>query len=153
MKSMNKQLLVSALENGTVIDHIPTDKTFDVVNLLGVDMNRSTIMIGANLISKKMGHKSIIKIANKFFTDEELNRLSVVAPDVSLSIIRNYQVVEKKQVTMPEVLDNIVKCANPKCVTNNEPMHTLFHVVDKEKGLIQCHYCEKEQCLKEAKLK
>lgn len=150
---MSKQMMVSALKNGTVIDHIPCDKTMAVVNLLGGISNiHSTIMIGANLASKKMGHKSIIKIADKFFTDEELNKLSVVAPDVTLCIIRNFEVVEKKPVVMPTELKNIVKCANPKCITNNEPMSTLFHVIDKEHGLIKCHYCEKEQCLDKATL-
>lgn len=150
---MNKQLLVSALENGTVIDHIPCDKTNDVVSLLKLHLLPSTVMIGFNLESKKMGRKSIIKIADKFFTDAELNKLSVIAPDVSLSIIKNYEVVEKKQVTMPSLLTDVVKCANPKCITNNEPMHTVFHVIDKHQGIMKCHYCEKEQLIKDAKLK
>lgn len=150
---MEKQMLVSALENGTVIDHIPCDKTMDVVALLKINELNSTAMVGSNLDSRKMGKKSIIKIADKFFTDEELNQLSVVAPDVSLSIIKNYEVVEKKQVTMPEELHDIVKCANPKCITNNEPMHTIFKVTNKEKGVIKCRYCEKEQKLENAKLK
>ena len=150
---MNKQLLVSALENGTVIDHIPCDKTNDVVSLLKLHLLPSTVMIGFNLESKKMGRKSIIKIADKFFTDAELNKLSVIAPDVSLSIIKDYEVVEKKQVTMPSLLTDVVKCANPKCITNNEPMHTVFHVIDKHQGIMKCHYCEKEQLIKDAKLK
>ena len=150
---MNKQLLVSALENGTVIDHIPCDKTNDVVSLLKLHLLPSTVMIGFNLESKKMGRKSIIKIADKFFTDAELNKLSVIAPDVSLSIIKDYEVVEKKQVTMPSLLTDMVKCANPKCITNNEPMHTVFHVIDKHQGIMKCHYCEKEQLIKDAKLK
>jgi len=150
---MNKQLLVSALENGTVIDHIPCDKTNDVVSLLKLHLLPSTVMIGINLESKKMGRKSIIKIADKFFTDAELNKLSVIAPDVSLSIIKDYEVVEKKQVTMPSLLTDVVKCANPKCITNNEPMHTVFHVIDKHQGIMKCHYCEKEQLIKDAKLK
>ena len=78
-------------------------------------------------------------------SDEEVSRLSVVAPNVKLNIIRNYEVVEKKQVVMPDELKGIVKCNNPKCITNNEPMQTWFHVTDKEKGLLKCHYCEKEQ--------
>lgn len=150
---MKKQLLVSALENGTVIDHIPCERTNDVVTLLKLQDITSTVMIGLNLKSKKMGCKSIIKIADKFFNDEELNQLSVIAPDVSLCIIRDYEVVEKKNVEMPGELRNIVKCANPKCITNNEPMQTVFHVIDKHKGIMKCHYCEKEQQIKDAKLK
>lgn len=150
---MKKQVLVSAIENGTVIDHIPSECTFDVVSLLKINELQTTAMVGSNLESKKMGRKSIIKVADKFFTDEELNQLSVIAPDVTLCIIKNYEVVEKKQVMMPEELHDIVKCSNPKCITNNEPMHTLFHVTDKNKGIIKCHYCEKEQKLNIGKLK
>ncbi len=150
---MNKQLLVSALENGTVIDHIPCERTNDVVTLLKLNNVSSTVMIGINLESKKMGHKTIIKVANKFFSDDELNKLSVIAPDVTLCIIRDYEVVEKKQVRMPEELQDIIRCANPKCITNNEPMHTVFNVIDKHNGVIKCHYCEKEQQIKDAKLK
>ena len=150
---MKKQLLVSALENGTVIDHIPCDRTNDVVTLLKLHTLPSTVMIGYNLSSNKMERKSIIKIADKFFNDEELNQLSVIAPDATLCIIRDYEVVEKKRVEMPEELRNIVKCANPKCITNNEPMQTVFHVTDKERGIMKCQYCEKEQHISRAKLK
>lgn len=150
---MTKTLLVSALENGTVIDHIPCDRTNDVITLLKLNQLTSTVMIGYNLESKKMGKKSIIKIANKFFNDAELNQLAVIAPDVSLSIIRNYEVTEKKRVELPEELRDIVKCANPKCITNNEPMHTIFHIIDKHSCVMRCHYCEKEQRIEDAKLK
>ena len=139
-----KELQVAALENGTVIDHIPSDKLFTVVSLLLKDMD-SNITIGYNLESKKLGKKGIIKIADKFFTDEEINRISVVASNIKLNVIRNYAVVEKKEAIMPDELKGIVKCNNPKCITNNEPMQTWFHVTDKEKGLLKCHYCEKEQ--------
>ena len=136
---------VAALKNGTVIDHIPSEKLFTVVQLLGVEQMTSNITIGFNLDSKKLGKKGIIKIADKFFCDEEINRISVVAPNVKLNIIRDYEVVEKKEVRMPDELRGIVKCANPKCITNNEPMATLFHVTDKDNCIVKCHYCEKEQ--------
>ncbi len=141
----NKELLVSAIENGTVIDHIPTDRVFQVVNLLGLQNEKNTVTIGFNLPSKKVGKKGIIKISNKFFTQDEINRLSVVAPKIVLNIIRNYEVVEKKTVETPDELRGIVKCNNPKCITNNEPMDTVFDVVDKEHGIIKCRYCDKEQ--------
>jgi len=143
---VNKQeLQVAALENGTVIDHIPSDKLFTVVSLLGLEHMESNITIGFNLISKKLGKKGIIKIADKFFCDEEINRIAVVAPSVKLNIIRDYKVTEKKRVQMSDDLKGIIRCANPKCITNNEPMSTLFHVIDKENCVIRCHYCEKEQ--------
>ena len=134
-----QELLVAALQNGTVIDHIPSAKLFKVISVLHLENMKTAVTVGFNLKSKKMGHKSIIKIADKFFTDEELNQLSVITPNVTLAIIRDYEVVEKKEVKMPEELYDIVKCANPKCITNNEPMRTHFHVLDKETGILQCH--------------
>ena len=127
-----QEMLVAAIENGTVIDHIPTDKTFQVVNLLELQHLKTPVTIGMNFLSKKIGQKGIVKVADKFFTDEEISRLSVVAPNIVLNIIRDFDVVEKKDVRTPDELRGIVKCNNPKCITNNEPMETLFHVVDKE---------------------
>ena len=140
-----KELLVTAIENGTVIDHIPADKTYDVANLLRLQELDTPVTIGYNLPSKKIGRKGIIKITDKFFTEEEISRLSVVAPKIVLNIIRNYEVVEKKTVETPDELRGIVKCNNPKCITNNEPMQTVFHVIDKQQGTIRCHYCDMEQ--------
>lgn len=143
-ENSRQEMQVAALENGTVIDHIPSDKLFTVVQLLGLEHMTTNITIGFNLDSKKLGKKGIIKIADKYFCDDEINRISVVAPHVKLNIIRNYEVVEKKEVKMPDELHGIVKCANPKCITNNEPMATLFHVTDKDNFIMRCHYCEKE---------
>ena len=147
-----KELQVAALENGTVIDHIPSEKLFTVVSLLGLEHMNNNITIGFNLNSKKLGKKGIIKIADKFFCDDEINRIAVVAPNVNLNIIRNYEVVEKKTVETPDVLTGIVKCNNPKCITNNEPMGTVFNVTDKQRGIIRCHYCDKEQDISEVEL-
>lgn len=145
MNDNKPEMQVAALENGTVIDHIPSEKLFTVVSLLGLESMDCNITIGFNLESKKLGKKGIIKIADKFFDDAEINRISVVAPNVKLNIIRNYKVAEKREVCMPDDLRGIVKCANPKCITNNEPMATNFHVIDKDNCVIKCHYCEKEQ--------
>ena len=148
-----EDILVAAIKNGTVIDHIPSAKLFEVVALLGLEhIHDSRIMVGYNLDSKKMGHKSLIKISDKFFTDEELNRLAIVAPNVSLSIIRDYELVEKKQVALPAEINGIVRCNNPKCITNNEPMQTRFSVCAPEHKHVRCHYCEKEQELSKVKL-
>ncbi len=147
-----QELQVAALENGTVIDHIPSAKIFEVISLLNLEKVSTSVTIGINLKSKKMGHKSILKIADRFFTDEELNQLSVVTPNVTLAIIRDFEVVEKKQVKMPDELIGIIKCDNHKCITNNEPMKTHFHVMDKEKGILQCRYCNREVTLNNVKL-
>ena len=141
---MKKQeLQVAALENGTVIDHIPSEKLFTVVSLLGLEQMNNNITIGFNLKSKKLGTKGIIKIADKFFCDDEINRIAVVAPNVKLNIIRDYEVVEKREVKLPDELRGIVKCANPKCITNNQNVRTKFDVVGSSPIVLKCHYCEK----------
>jgi len=150
MSDNKQELQVAALKDGTVIDHIPSEKLFTVVSLLRLDEMECNITIGFNLESKKLGKKGIIKIADKFFCDEEINRISAVAPNVKLNIIRDYEVVEKKEVKMPDDFRGIVKCPNPQCITNNEPMATLFHVIDKDN--IKCHYCEKEQKREEIRI-
>ena len=152
MNTNKEALQVSALCNGTVIDHIPSELVFTIAQLLELDKLSSSVTIGYNLSSKKIGKKGVIKVADKFFSDEEISRLSVVAPNVVLNIIRNFDVVEKKEVIIPDELHGIVRCSNPKCITNNEPMSTFFHVVDKKTGTLKCHYCEKEQNKSEVKL-
>ena len=147
---MNKnEMLVAAIKNGTVIDHIPSDKTYQVAQLLGLQNLQTPVTIGYNYLSKKLGKKGIIKVEDKFFTDEEISRLSVVTPNIVLNIIRDFEVVEKKTVTTPSEIRGIVKCNNPKCITNNEPMATHFHVSD---GILTCHYCEKEQDINKVEL-
>lgn len=152
-KSKNKLALqVSALCNGTVIDHIPADKLFAVVNLLDIPSMSNNVTIGNNLESKKLGKKGLIKIADRFFTDDEVSKISVVAPNAVLNTIRNYNVVEKHKLAMPDELHNIIKCNNLNCVTNNEPMATHFHVKDRKAGTLKCHYCEKEVNIDNVKL-
>lgn len=152
MGNNKNQLVVAAIENGTVIDHIPAEKTYQVVNLLQLEKMETPVTIGYNLPSKKIGKKGIIKVSDKLFTDEEISRLSVVAPNVVLNVIKDYEVVEKKTVETPDELRGIVRCNNPKCITNNEPMSTVFNVVDKKRGILKCHYCDKEQYIDKVEL-
>ena len=127
-----KERLVAAIKNGTVIDHIPADKTFQVVTLLELDKLSSPVTIGYNYPSTKVGQKGIIKVSDRFFSDAEISRLSVVAPNVVLNIIHDYEVVEKKTV--------------------ETPMQTIFHVVDKAHGTLRCRYCDKEQNIEQVEL-
>ena len=139
-----KELVVSALENGTVLDHIPADnvyKALDILNLKGIE---SQITIGINLASRIYGKKGIIKIADKFFEDEELNKLALIAPKATVNIIRDFKVVEKKKIVMPGEIIGIAKCKNPKCVTNHQPIETRFTTVKKDDEIsLLCHFCEK----------
>lgn len=126
-----KELVVSALENGTVLDHIPAEnvyKALDILNLKGID---NQITIGINLRSQYFGHKGIIKIAGKFFEDAELNKLALIAPKATVNVIRDFKVVEKKKLVMPAEITGIAKCKNPKCITNHQPVKTRFTTMEK----------------------
>ena len=149
---MKKERLVAAIENGTVIDHIPAEKTYQVVSLLGLEHTLSPVTIGYNYPSSRLGTKGIVKISNKFFTDEEINRLSVIAPKIILNSIHNFEVTQKRMVETPDVLRGIIKCNNPKCITNNEPMPTIFHTIGEDKQTLRCHYCDIEQNINEVEL-
>ena len=139
-----KELVVSALENGTVLDHIPAEnvyKALDILNLKGIE---NQITIGINLTSKAQGKKGIIKIEDKFFEDDELNKLALIAPQATVNIIRDFKVVEKKKLVMPKEVIGMARCRNPKCVTNHQPIKTRFATIEKNNEIqLLCHFCEK----------
>lgn len=138
-----KQMSVSAIQNGTVIDHVPANNLFKVIQILGLDRIDNQITFGTNLESKIMGRKAIIKISEVYFENEDINRIALVAPDAKLNIIKEYEVVEKKVVEVPDKIIGIAKCMNPKCITNFESVKTRFRVVSKKNVSLKCHYCEK----------
>ncbi|MBN1338192.1 MAG: aspartate carbamoyltransferase regulatory subunit [Bacteroidales bacterium] len=137
------ELKVSAIENGTVIDHIPPESVFQVIHILGLSAIQNQIMVGTYLDSQKYGKKGIIKVSNKFFESEELNKIALVAPTATLIVIKDYTVVYKEAVQLPDGIRKIVKCINPNCITNHEKIPTRFSIIDKEDMKLQCHYCEK----------
>jgi len=139
----DKQLSVRAIKDGTVIDHIPAPALFKVVSILKLDTLDTMITIGNSLGSNKLGKKGIIKLSNVFFKDAEINKIALVAPCAKLNIIKEYDVVEKKVVEIPDEIVGLVKCVNPKCITNNEKVNTRFEVVSKSEVKLKCHYCEK----------
>ncbi len=144
MKKDKTQLKVSAIKNGTVIDHIPAQNLFKVISILGLDQIETYITFGTNLESQKLGRKAIIKIADNYFDGDEINKIALVAPDANLNVINNYTVIEKKRVKVPDNITEIVKCFNPKCITNHEDITTSFSVIQKGKEVaLKCHYCEK----------
>lgn len=149
MENINKELKVSALENGTVLDHIPAENVYKALDMLGLKGISNQITIGINLNSKLFGKKGIIKIADRFFEDDELNRLALIAPHATVNIIRNFQVVEKKKLVMPEKIEGIARCMNPKCITNHQPVKTRFTVIGEGDEIsLLCHYCEKRSDIK-----
>ena len=139
-----KELVVSALENGTVLDHIPAENVYKAIDLLNLRGVESQITIGINLASKLYGRKGIIKIADRFFEDDDLNRLALIAPKATVNVIRDFKVVEKKKITMPKEIVGIAKCMNPKCVTNHQPIPTRLTTIAKGDEIsLLCHFCEK----------
>ena len=138
-----RELKINAIEEGTVIDHIPTDATFKVAEILDMENHKGVVSIATNLQSKSIGKKGIVKVGSKFLTQDEVNKIAIVAPDATVNIIKNYNVREKIKVKSPDVIDNVVKCSNPVCITNNEQVNTKFYVVKKDPLKIKCHYCER----------
>ena len=138
-----KELQVSAIENGTVIDRIPSDKLFKVISILGLDDPSLTMTCGTNLNSNAIGKKAIIKLWDKYLADEEIDKLALVSKDIKINTIKNYEVIEKRYVELPDSINGIVKCVNPKCVTNCEGVRTRFAVVSKDPLAVKCCYCEK----------
>ena len=140
-----KELIVSAIENGTVIDHIPANKVFEVIKILDLENCDSPVYFGTNLESKKYGKKGIIKISDKFFKAEDINKIALVAPTATLIEMKDFDVVRKERVQSPNKIEGIVKGFNPTCVTNAENVRTKFTERKNELGRIKlkCHYCEK----------
>jgi aspartate carbamoyltransferase regulatory subunit len=137
------KLKVSAIKEGTVIDHIPASNLFKVISILGLDKIKNQITFGTNLESVKLGSKAIIKVSDKFFRNDEINKIALIAPHANLNIIKDYEVVEKKIVEIPEQITGIVKCINPQCITNHEQVTTCFKVVNINPISLKCKYCEK----------
>jgi aspartate carbamoyltransferase regulatory subunit len=138
-----KHLNVNAIENGIVIDHIPANNVFKVLHILNLENNKNQVLFGDNLDSLKYGKKGLIKVSNTYFDTLEINKIALVAPTATIIEIRNFEVVSKKQVQVPDDILEIVKCFNPNCITNAESIPTRFRIVDKEEMRLQCHYCEK----------
>ena len=138
-----KELSVSAIKEGTVIDHIPTDSTFKAAEILKLEGHRNMISIATNLHSKRMGKKGIVKVGGKSLTKEEVDKIALIAPNATVNIIQDYEVKKKLKVSVPDKLENIIKCSNPNCITNNEETGTRFYAVKKDPIKVKCYYCER----------
>ncbi len=137
------QIMIHAIETGTVIDHIPSRQTFKIIRIINPQEFEHNITVALNLKSKKMGKKGMIKMSHRILTDDEINKISVLAPKATVNIIRNYKVEEKFHVNVPEKVESIVKCTNPNCITNHEPVKTSFNVEEKHPLKMRCIYCER----------
>lgn len=140
-RNSETELNVSAIKDGTVIDRIPSECTLKVVEILS---NPDDVMtIGVNLPSKTIKKKGFVKISNRFLTTEETSKIALIAPTAKVNIIKNYKIISKSTVSLPSQIKGIVKCNNPSCITNKEPVTTFFHIVNATPLEMRCHYCEK----------
>ncbi|WP_324736484.1 aspartate carbamoyltransferase regulatory subunit [Thermococcus sp. SY098] len=138
------ELKVSAIKEGTVIDHIPAGKGLKVIEILNLDaLNGGTVLLAMNVHSKKLGRKDIVKVEGKYLSEEEVNKIALIAPTATVNIIRDYKVAEKFNVEVPEKISGILRCANPNCISNHEYVVPKFYVISKEPLKVRCHYCER----------
>jgi len=147
---------VYAIQEGVVIDHIPAMKAFKVINVLGLNrkanIGEGIITLGVNLDSKLSGKKDVVKIEKKNLTEDELNRLVLVAPKATVNIIKAGKVYEKREIEFPEMFEGLIKCSNPKCITNHQPVKTIFYSQGRINPSVKCHFCEKVFELDEVEL-
>ena len=141
---------VQAIKDGTVIDHIPAKSALRVVEILA--HFEDLVTIGINFPSSRLGRKGVVKIANRFLSEQEVNTIALVAPSATVNSIRDFQVVEKHRVSMPKEIDRLIVCNNPKCITNVEGVATKFHVTKREPLVVTCHYCERPMEAHEVRL-
>lgn len=145
---MSEMRRVTAIRNGTVIDHIPTGRAMQVIKILGIDTTRATpISLVMNVPSDKLGRKDVLKIEDRELNQEDLDRLALISPAASIAIIRNHAVAEKMDVELSEDLVNIAKCSFSNCITKNErePLPQRLRVMKNEPIEVRCYYCGKGQ--------
>lgn len=136
--SHKEKLVVEAICNGTVIDHIPADRTLQVVAFLTTD--KDCYFLGVNLNSTSVGKKGIVKLQDKKISDRQLQILAALAPKATVNVIENYRIIEKKELTAPKDVVNLFKCPNARCVSNHEDIDTRFTLGISEHC---CFYCER----------
>lgn len=137
------ELKVKPIENGTVIDHIPANKALQVIKILGLPEEGTNVTLAMNVHSR-LGFKDIVKFENRELDHTEIDKISLIAPDATINIIRDYEIVSKKKVQLLNELNGIVKCTNPKCISNtDEPIESKFYLVESDPITVRCHYCER----------
>ena len=141
--SDTRQLLVRRIKDGTVIDHIESGKALLVLRTLDITGKEGNVItVALNVPSSKHDKKDIIKVENKFLEKNETNKLALIAPHATINIIKEYRLVEKRKIQLPDSIIGVFKCPNLKCVTNSdEYIKPVINIIDKEKIILRCRYC------------
>jgi len=138
------ELQITALENGVVIDHIPSERTFAVVKLLKLKNYEDVVTVAVNLESKLLHKKGLIKIANKTLSPEETAMVSLLAPHATINIIKDSKVVKKIALELPDEIEDLIHCENLKCISNAEAVPSRFMKVRSHgEDCYKCFYCER----------
>jgi aspartate carbamoyltransferase regulatory subunit len=139
-----RELRVKPINNGTVIDHISGGQALNVLKILGISgTTDATLSVVMNVDSRKLGKKDIVKVEDRELLEEEVNRIALIAPAASINIIRDYEVIEKRPVDLPDEIVGVVRCQNPNCISNTkEPIKSRMLVKGKNPVLLRCLYCE-----------
>lgn len=141
---MREQVSVTAIKKGTVIDHLPPGIALKLIQLLGLDKQGKQLTVGMHLKSRCMKRKDLIKIEGKHLDEEETQGIAILAPSASISFIDNFEVTQKKKASLPKYLTGFLRCPNPRCITQDEPISTHFHIeAFGADVLLTCEYCEK----------
>ncbi|MEF8789209.1 MAG: aspartate carbamoyltransferase regulatory subunit [Haloarculaceae archaeon] len=137
----DRELRVSKIRDGTVIDHIAAGQALNVLAILGIDgSGGETVSVGMNVPSDRLGRKDIVKVEGRELSQEEVDVLSLIAPAASINIVRGFEVVEKSRVERPEVVTGVLSCPNANCIsTQGEPVESRFDVLDDG---VRCAYCD-----------
>ena len=137
------ELMVRRIKEGTVIDHIDEGKGIQVLDALRIDgKDGSLITVALNVPSGKSKKKDIIKVENKFLKDDDTNKIAIISPKATINIIKNYKLIEKRRVALPNEIDRIFRCTNPDCITNStEHIESVMDLINKEGMILKCRYC------------
>lgn len=140
----NKKLSVQAIENGTVIDHIPAGLGLTILRQFKLLHYGNAVTVGFNLPSRSQGSKDIIKIKDVVLDKQDANRLALFAPEAVVNRIVDFKVVEKMTLRLPETITEVFRCPNSNCASHSEPVSSRFYVKQKSgETKLKCHYCEK----------
>ena len=140
-----KELKITPIKDGTVIDHITPGCALKVLRVLKIPESTSSVVSVLMNVSGKKGKKDIVKVENRELDPKELDKIALLAPRATINIIRDYEVVKKHIVEIPDEVIGITRCSNPTCISNaREPVESRFHVISKDPPRIRCYYCERE---------
>ena len=145
VENFERELRVRKIRNGTVIDHITDGMALKVLKILGISGEENNVVsIVMHVPSEKIGRKDIVKIEGKELDPKEVDKISLISPSATINIVRDYKIIKKEKVKLPEVIEGFPRCVNPNCITNSgEPITQRFKVEEQAPLLIRCEYCGK----------